>query len=124
MKYLVKIYEHTNGLDLDDSENSVLYQMFDRNFENADEALEWCDNYCENMNNDSSEMVIYTYVVSNDEKELEMCEFFDKTLKYAVQMALNEPELAKKIYVDNMSPESVKQAYDDYNGEYEYGDEE
>ena len=116
MKYLVKIYEHTNGLD--DSENSVLYQMFDRNFENADEAHEWSNKYCKNMNNDSSEMVIYTYKLSDHEDDLELCDFFDKCLKYAVQTALNNSELAKKIYVDNMSPESVKQAYDDYNGEY------
>ena len=113
---LVKIYEYTKHLD--GSEDRVLYQAFDKEFENSDEAHEWCDNYCENMNNDSSEMVTYTYKLSDNEDDLELCDFFDKTLKYAVQMALNEPELAKKVYVENMSPESVKQAYDDYNGEY------
>ena len=120
---LVKIYEYTKHLD--GSEDRVLYQVFDREFENGNEAREWSNRYCLDLiDSTDDEMITYTYKLSNHEDDLELCDFFDKTLKYAVQMALNEPELAKKIYVEKMTPESVKQAYDDYNGEYEYGDEE
>ena len=122
-RVLVRIYKYTKHLD--GSEDRVLYQAFDREFENGNEAHEWSHKYCLDMSGNYGDKIItYTHKLSNDEADLELCDFFDKTLKYAVQMALNEPELAKKIYVDNMSPESVKQAYDDYNGEYEYGDEE
>lgn len=114
---LVKIYEYTKHLD--GSEDRVLYQAFDKEFENSDEAHEWSNKYCLDLNDEASdEMVTYTYKLSDNEDDLELCDFFDKCLKYAVQTTLNDPELAKKVYIENMSPESVKQAYDDYNGEY------
>lgn len=122
-RVLVKIYEYTKHLD--GSEDRVLYQAFDKEFENGNEAREWCNRYCLDMSgNYGDEIISYTYKLSDHEDDLELCDFFDKCLKYAVQTALNNPELAKKIYVENMTPESVKQAYEDYNGEYEYGDEE
>lgn len=122
-RVLVKIYEYTKHLD--GSEDRILYQAFDKEFENSDEVHEWSNKYCLDLNDEASdEMVTYTYKLSDNENDLELCDFFDKCLKYAVQMALNEPELTKKIYVEKMTPESVKQAYDDYNEEYEYGDEE
>ena len=122
-RVLVKIYEYTKHLD--GSEDRVLYQAFDREFENSDEAHEWSHKYCLNLIDEASDgMITYTYKLSNHEDDLELCDFFDKCLKYAVQTAINNPELAKKIYVEKMTPESVKQAYDDYNNEYEYEDEE
>lgn len=122
-RVLVKIYEYTKHLD--GSEDRVLYQAFDKEFENGNEAREWSNRYCLDMSgNYGDEVISYTYKLSDHEDDLELCDFFDKCLKYAVQTALNNPELAKKIYAEKMTLESVKQAYEDYNGEYEYGDEE
>lgn len=114
---LVKIYEYTKHLD--GSEDRVLYQAFDKEFENDNEAREWSNRYCLDLiDSTGDEMITYTYKLSDHEDDLELCDFFDKCLKYAVQTALNNPELAKRIYVEKMTPESVKQVYDDYNNEY------
>ena len=120
-RVLVKIYEYTKHIA--GFEDKVLYQVFDKEFENNDEAHEWSNKYCLNLIDEASdEMITYTYKLFDNEDDLELCDFFDKCLKHAVQTALNNPELAKRIYVENMTPESVKQVYDDYNSEY--GDEE
>lgn len=116
-RVLVKIYEYTKHLD--GSEDRVLYQAFDKEFENGNEAREWSNRYCLDLiDSTGDKMITYTYKLSDHEDDLELCDFFDKCLKYAVQTALNNPELAKRIYVEKMTLESVKQVYDDYNDEY------
>lgn len=121
-KYLVKIY-------LNDGNDKTLFQAFDKEFDSYGDAEKYVQKYINEVggfgDNDSyTDNNCYTFELSDNENDLELCDFFDKCLKYAVQTAINNPELAKNIYVENMSPESVKQAYDDYNSEYEYGDEE
>lgn len=116
-RYLIKVYNHRK--ELDGTDVSTLVNAFDKEFENFDQATEYCIEMIVNMNKmrvDEDE--IFKYSLTDDERALELCDFFEKCLKHAVNMVAENPRYAS-LYNDNISsPEELQEKLEEfYNGE-------
>lgn len=114
-RYLVKIY-------LNDGNDKTLFQSFDKEFDSYGDAEKYVQKYINEVggfgDNDSyTDNNCYTFELSTDKKELELCDFFDECLKTAVDMALNNPEMAKKVYTNDLTSESFNEIYNDVDDE-------
>ena len=82
-RYLIKVY-------LNGSNEKMLSQAFDKEFDSYGEAEKYAQKYVDNANNNYENIVggndYYSFELSADKNELELCDFFEKCLKTAVNL--------------------------------------
>ena len=103
-RYLIKVYQKIN-------DETMLVNAFDKEFEDDGEVEYYCEKMIDDLNDvTDDEDVHYSYTFSSDEKDLELCDFFDKCLKHAVDMVQETPKYASLYKLPISSPEELREA--------------